>query len=406
MRSIGRKGSHMHHTSGFTKPVPSRRWLISLLVAAMGASGCGSDSEPGRAQGTGARLEAIASGLSSPLYLTAPPGDPRLFIVQQTGAIRVVQDGALLPTPFLDLSSQVTVGGEQGLLGLAFYPDYATTGRFVVHYTDLAGDTQVSSFQVSADPNVADAGSEQTILTADQPYPNHNGGQILFGPDGFLYLGLGDGGSANDPQGRGQSRTELLGSILRLDVQAGTSYTVPADNPFVGQPDIQPEIWSYGLRNPWRFSFDRLTGDLYIADVGQQRREEVNVATAAEGAGKGANYGWNIMEGTECLGGGQCDQAGLTLPVFEYGHDQGCSITGGYVYRGTAIPALQGLYFFGDFCEGWVRSFRYTGGEALELTDWPALAPGGSVNSFGEDASGELYLMGSAGTVYKVVPDP
>ncbi|HEX2250377.1 MAG TPA: PQQ-dependent sugar dehydrogenase [Gemmatimonadales bacterium] len=396
----------MPHTRRSTKSVPSGGWLVLLLGTAAAASGCGSESEPGIGQGTGARLEEIASGLSSPLYLTAPPGDPRLFIVQQTGVIRVVQDGALLPTPFLDLSNQVSVGGEQGLLGLAFYPDYATTGRFVVHYTDLAGDTQVSTFQVSADPNVADAGSEQLILTVDQPYPNHNGGQILFGPDGFLYLGLGDGGSANDPEGRGQNLSDLLGSILRLDVQAGTSYSVPADNPFVGQPDVRPEVWSYGLRNPWRFSFDRLTGDLYIADVGQQRLEEVNVATSLEGAGKGVNYGWSIMEGTECLGGGTCNRTGLTLPAFEYRHDQGCSITGGYVYRGTAIPALQGLYFFGDFCQGWVRSFRYTGGEAGELTDWPGLAPGGSINSFGEDASGELYLMGSAGTVYKVVPDP
>jgi glucose/arabinose dehydrogenase len=395
----------MDQVSPSSKPV-LRKWLLCLLGTAVGAGGCGSDSEPGIPQGTGARLETIASGLSSPLYLTAPPGDPRLFIVLQTGTIRVVQDGALLPTPFLDLSSQVTVGSEQGLLGLAFYPDYATSGRFVVHYTDLSGDTQVSSFQVSADPNVADAASEQTILTADQPYANHNGGQILFGPDGFLYLGLGDGGSANDPEGRGQDLSDLLGSILRLDVQAGTSYTVPADNPFVGQPNIRPEIWSYGLRNPWRFSFDRATGDLYIADVGQGQLEEVDVGAASEGVGRGVNYGWSIMEGSECLDGGQCDRTGLTLPVFEYEHDQGCSITGGYVYRGTAIPALQGLYFFGDFCEGWVRSFRYIGGEALELTDWPALAPGGSVNSFGEDASGELYLMGSAGTVYKVVPDP
>jgi glucose/arabinose dehydrogenase len=396
----------MHLTRCSTKVLSSRKWLVSVLGAAVGASGCGSDSEPGNGRGTGARLEAIASGLSSPLYLTAPPGDPRLFIVEQTGAIRVVQDGALLPTPFLDLSGQVSIGGEQGLLGLAFYPDYATSGRFVVHYTDVAGDTQVSSFQVSADPNVADAASEQTILTADQPYANHNGGQILFGPDGFLYLGLGDGGSSDDPEGRGQNLSELLGSILRLDVQAGSGYTVPADNPFVGQPEAQPEIWSYGLRNPWRFSFDRLTGDLYIADVGERRLEEVDVAAAEDGAGRGTNYGWDIMEGSECLGGGQCNQTGLTLPAFEYRHDEGCSITGGYVYRGSAIPALQGLYFFADFCQGWVRSFRYAGGEALELTDWPGLAPGGTISSFGEDASGELYVMGFAGAVHKIVPDP
>ena len=283
-------------------------------------------------------------------------------MVEKTGGIRLIKDGSLLPTPFLDLSGRISAGGEQGLLGLAFYPDYATNGRFVVHYTDPAGDTHLSIFHVSADPDVADPASELVILTADQPYANHNGGQMLFGPDGLLYLGLGDGGAANDPEGRGQNLSDLLGSILRVDVQSGTSYTVPADNPFVGQAGVQPEVWSYGLRNPWRFTFDRVTGDLYIADVGQEHYEEVDVAPGGANPGKGTNFGWNIMEGAHCLGGGQCDQTGLTLPTFEYAHDQGCSITGGYVYRGNAIPALQGLYFFGDYCQGWVRSIRYTGG--------------------------------------------
>jgi glucose/arabinose dehydrogenase len=379
---------------------------LSLIVV-LGASACGS-SEPSLPKGEGARLQPVATGLSAPLYLTSPPGDlSRLFIVEQTGAIRIVKDGALLPAPFLDLSAQVLVGGEQGLLGLAFTPDYPTSGRFVVHYSDLAGDTRLSSFQVSTNPDLADATTEQVILTADQPYPNHNGGQVLFGPDGFLYLGLGDGGSANDPEGRGQNRSELLGSILRVDVQGGAPYTIPPDNPFVGQAGVLPEIWSYGLRNPWRFSFDRATGDLYIADVGQDRFEEVDIApAAAEGAGRGANYGWNIMEGLHCLSGNQCDQTGLTLPVFEYGHDQGCSIAGGYVYRGSAIPNLQGLYFYGDFCQGWVRSFRYMSGSAMEVTDWPRLRPGGPITSFGEDAAGELYVLASAGGVFKLVPDP
>jgi len=356
-------------------------------------------------QGTGAHLQQVASGLSSPLYLTAPPGDlSRLFIVEQTGAIRIVKDGTLLGVPFLDISAQVLAGGEQGLLGLAFDPDYATTGRFVVHYTDLAGDTRLSVFQISADPNVANPASQQIILTADQPYPNHNGGQVVFGPDGFLYMGLGDGGSQSDPEGRGQNLSDLLGSILRLDLE-GTSYSVPVDNPFVGQAGIRPEIWSFGLRNPWRFSFDRATGDLYIADVGQNQFEEVDVAPAPEGSGRGANYGWNIMEGSHCLNGDSCDQDGLTLPEFEYSHAQGCSITGGYVYRGSAIPNLQGLYFFADYCEGWVRSFRYASGTALELTDWPTLKPGGPITSFGEDAAGELYVLSSSGGVFKVVPD-
>jgi glucose/arabinose dehydrogenase len=389
----------------FSHPFARAALGLGLSLGTAGAiNGCSSDgvSLP---QGRGARLQPIVSGLSSPLYLTAPPNDlNRLFIVEQTGAIRIVKDGTLLATPFLDISGQVLTGGEQGLLGLAFYPDYATTGRFVVHYTDLAGDTRLSVFQVSSDPEIADAASEQIILTADQPYSNHNGGQVVFGPDNLLYLGLGDGGSANDPEGRGQNLSELLGSILRLDVQAGTSYTVPPDNPFVGQAGAQPEIWSYGLRNPWRFSFDRATGDLYIADVGQDQLEEVDIAPASGGGGRGVNYGWNLMEGSRCRA--QCDQPGLTLPVFEYDHDQGCSITGGYVYRGSALPDLQGLYFYGDFCRGWVRSFRYAAGAAIEVTDWPTLRPGGAITSFGEDAAGELYVMGSSGGVYKVVPDP
>jgi glucose/arabinose dehydrogenase len=340
------------------------------------------------------------------LYLTASSGDlSRLFVVEQTGDIRIIKDGALLPTPFLDISTKITAGGEQGLLGLAFDPDYASTGRFVVHYTDTNGDTHLSQFTVSSDPDVADPASEQVILTADQPYNNHNGGQVLFGPDGMLYLGLGDGGSEGDPQGRGQDLSDLLGSILRLDVRSTSPYSVPPDNPFVGQAGVQPEVWSYGLRNPWRFSFDRTTGDLYIGDVGQDSFEEVDVAPAAAGSGKGLNFGWNIMEGTHCYNASTCNQSGLTLPVLEYPHSEGCSVTGGYVYRGSVIPALQGLYFFGDYCQGTVRSFRYQGGSATELTDWPTLRPGGSITSFGEDAAGELYVVIQSGSVFKIVPE-
>jgi glucose/arabinose dehydrogenase len=342
------------------------------------------------------------------LYLTAPAGDlSRLFIVEKTGRVRIVKDGTLLPEPFLDLSAQVSGGDEQGLLGLAFPPDYGTTGRFLVHYTNTEGDTRLSVFQVSPNADIADGSSEQVILTADQPFSNHNGGQIAYGPDGYLYLGLGDGGGSNDPGGRGQDLAELLGSILRLDVQSGTSYTVPEDNPFVGQqPDARPEVWSYGLRNPWRFSFDRANGDLYIADVGQNEIEELDVAPAASGGGRGVNYGWSIMEGSQCLGGGQCDQSGLALPAFEYNHTEGCSITGGYVYRGSALPALQGLYFYGDFCQGWVHSLRYVAGTVSEVTDWPALRAAGSLTSFGEDAAGELYVIEGSGRVSKVVAGP
>jgi len=374
------------------------------LNLAVGASACSGDNPVEPPAGSGARLQEVAVGLSVPLYLTAPPGDSRLFIVEKTGAIRIVRDGVLLATAFLDLSSQVSNGGEQGLLGLAFDPDYATTRRFVVHYTDLAGNTVLSRFQTSQDPEHADPTSEQVILTQVQPFSNHKGGQILFGPDGFLYLGLGDGGGSGDPDNRGQDLSDLLGSILRIDVRGGDPYTVPGDNPFLHSES--PEVWSYGLRNPWRFSFDRLTGDLYIADVGQNEWEEIDVSTPANGAGRGVNYGWSIMEGAHCFRGAGCDQTGLTLPVFEYSHDQGCSVTGGYVYRGSAIPALQGHYFYGDFCQGWVRSFRYAEGQVTDETSWPSLAPGGPVLSFGEDAAGELYVLEQGGRVSRIVPDP
>jgi glucose/arabinose dehydrogenase len=369
------------------------------------ASACSDDDPGGPTGGAGVRLQEIASGLSSPLYLTAPPEDAaRLFIVEKTGAIRIIRDGVLLPDPFLDLSSRISNGGEQGLLGMAFDPDYATTGRFIVHFTDPAGNTTLSRFQVSANPDVADPASELVILTATQPFANHNGGQVAFGPDGFLYLGLGDGGSGGDPDNRGQELTDTLGSILRIDVRSTEPYGVPADNPFVQSG--APEVWSYGLRNPWRFSFDRATGDLYIADVGERGWEEVDISTAAQGGGRGANYGWNIMEGAHCFLAEGCDQTGLTLPVLEYSHEEGCSITGGYVYRGSAIPALEGHYLYADLCQRWVRSFRYADGAVTEQTDRPSLTPPGAVLSFGEDAVGELYILDAAGRVSKIVADP
>ncbi|MDQ3222545.1 MAG: PQQ-dependent sugar dehydrogenase [Gemmatimonadota bacterium] len=390
-------------------PHPSAAIGLSLIFWA-GASAC--SSNPGTAlvepPPTGTlplALQEVATGFSFPLYLTTPPADAeRLFVVEKGGAIRIVKGGGILPTPFLDLSAQVSTGSEQGLLGLAFDPQYAANGRFVVHYTDLAGDTRLSLFRVSADPDLADAATEEVLLTAEQPFPNHNGGQIVFGPDGLLYLGLGDGGGGGDPGGRAQSLADLLGSILRIDVSAGAPYTVPTDNPFVTRPEARPEIWSYGLRNPWRLTFDRATGDLYIADVGQSAWEEVHVSPATAGAGKGANYGWNIMEGPDCYAASSCDRTSLDLPVLAYDHGQGCSITGGYVYRGAAIPQLQGHYFYADICQGWVRSFRYAGGQAVDQADWPTLRPGATIPSFGEDAAGELYVIASDGGIFKIVP--
>jgi hypothetical protein len=387
---------------------PSSFSATLSLILALAASGCGSqfDNEtPDPPDGTEpVALEVVASGLTFPLYLTAPDGDTRLFIVEKGGTIRIVKDGSLLPSPFLDISGQVSSGREQGLLGFAFHPQYATNGRFIVHYTDLAGDTRVSGFRVSPDPDAADAASEVSILAEDQPFSNHNGGQVLFGPDGYLYIMLGDGGSADDPGGRGQSLADLLGSILRVEPLEGGGYAVPPDNPFASTAGARPEIWSYGLRNPWRVAFDPATGDLYIADVGQTRWEEVDVSPSADGAGRGLNFGWSVMEGPECFRDSSCDQDAFELPVLSYDHDDGCSITGGFVYRGAAIPALQGHYFYSDFCRGWVRSFRFEDGSAADQFQWPALAPGGGVPSFGLDATGELYVMSTDGAVFKIVP--
>jgi glucose/arabinose dehydrogenase len=388
-------------------------WAPSLsLISVVAASSCGSEftnETPTPPAGpVPVTLQEIGAGLGFPVYLTAPPGDERLFIVEKGGTIRIRKPDGFVAEPFLDISPQVSTDGERGLLGLAFPADYATSGRFVVHYTNPEGNTRVSVFHVSADPDRADPLSETVMLAEDQPFSNHNGGQITFGPDGFLYIGLGDGGAGGDPDNRGQRLDEPLGSILRIDVanpsSTGAAYAVPADNPFTATPGARPEIWSYGLRNPWRFSFDRGTGDLYIGDVGQNLWEEVDWSPAAEGAGRGVNYGWKRMEGRHCYESDSCDQTGLALPIVEYGHDLGCSVTGGYVYRGAAIPALQGHYLYGDFCGGFVRSFRVQGGAAADEFDWPTLRPGGTITSFGEDAAGELYVLIAEGRVFKIVP--
>ena len=343
----------------------------------------------------------VVSGLSNPLFLTAPAGDSRLFIVEQPGRIRIVRNGELLQTPFLDIASRVRSGGEQGLLGLAFHPSYASNGYFYVNYTDTGGDTRVERYSVAAgSPDVAEPSSAKLLLTVDQPFANHNGGQVMFGPDGMLYIGMGDGGSGGDPQGHGQNRNTLLGALLRIDVNSADPYGIPANNPFGGQAGVREEIWAYGLRNPWRFAFDRTAGRLYIADVGQNRLEEINVVPTGTA---GVNYGWNIMEGMTCYNATTCNQNGLTLPVHEYDHSQGCSVTGGFVYRGTAVPEIAGYYLYSDYCSGWLRGFRYVNGSATDHREW-SVGELGNVLSFGEDSAGELYILSANGRVYRIVP--
>jgi hypothetical protein len=364
------------------------------------------------AVGTAIKAVRVASGLSRPLYVTAPRGDvSRVFIVEQGGAVKILKWGTLLGTPFINLQAKVTCCGERGLLGLAFHPQYAANGRFFVNYTDAAGNTVVSEYRVSANPDVADSTSESILLQITQPFANHNGGHIAFGPDNYLYIASGDGGSGGDPFGNGQSLTTLLGKMLRIDVDSGTPYAIPPTNPFAGSATARQEIWAFGLRNPWRNSFDRVTGDLYIADVGQSAFEEVNYQPVGVG---GLNYGWNIVEGdAHCYNPPSgCDQTGLTQPVLDYNHGQGCSVTGGYVYRGCAMPDLRGTYFYGDFCTAFIRTFEIAGGVATNLQDRTAeLAPGGGlainqISSFGEDARGELYICDLGGEVFKIVPGP
>ena len=349
----------------------------------------------------------VVSGLSSPLYVTAPPGDTqRIFIVQQAGRIRIFKNGSLLPGNFLNLQGKITSGGERGLLGLAFHPDYANNGYFYVNYTDSSGNTVIARFQVTTNPDSADFSTRQILLTVTQPFSNHNGGWLDFGPnDGYLYIALGDGGNGGDPQDNGQDTLSLLGKILRIDVDTTQGYKIPPSNPFVDSVGVLKEIWALGLRNPWRNSFDRLTGDLYIADVGQGSWEEISFQPAANIGGE--NYGWRFKEGDHCFNPSTgCDTImGLTDPIHEYPHSDGCSVTGGYVYRGSAIPDLQGTYFFGDYCTRSIWSFRYDGNDTTEFKDRSSeLSVNGNISSFGEDGSGELYITGhSNGTVYKIV---
>ncbi len=343
------------------------------------------------------------SGFSKPVHVTnAGDRSGRLFVVEQQGRIRIVKNGTLVSTPFLDITDRVSCCGERGLLSVAFPPGFRTPGYFLVDYTDLNGDTKISQFYVDwRTPDLVDPGSEQIILRIAQPYANHNGGQIAFGPDGFLYIGMGDGGSEGDPENYAQNPASLLGKMLRIDPWAWPTYGVPPSNPFVSNAAYRPEIWALGLRNPWRFSFDRKTGDLYIADVGQDSREEVDFQPASSAGGE--NYGWRIMEGTACYDPPNCDPTGLVLPVTEYTHSGGdCAVTGGFVYRGLSYAGLEGIYFYGDYCTGRIRGLRRTaaGWESRVLLD-----AGFAISSFGEDEAGELYLLDYGGGVLYQVAD-
>jgi hypothetical protein len=348
----------------------------------------------------------VARGLSSPLDLQSAPGDrSRIFVVEQTGRIRVIRDGTLLAAPFLDVSGRISAGGERGLLGLAFHPGYAQNGRFFVNYTDRNGDTHVSEFHGTPGTDAADAASERMMLFVTQPFANHNGGGLVFGRDGMLYIGLGDGGSGGDPFRNGQNLGTLLGKMLRIDVDRGERYGVPSDNPFVATAGARGEIWAYGLRNPWRFAFDGATGDLVIADVGQGQWEEIDIGLASRRGGE--TYGWNVTEGNHCFQPSSgCSTAGITPPVLEYSHDQGCSVTGGVVYRGCRLPGYQGTYFYADYCSHFVRSIRVANGQATDARDWTAALGRGldSPTSFGVDADGEVYIVDQDGEVYRIVP--
>ncbi|MGB5730882.1 MAG: PQQ-dependent sugar dehydrogenase [Acidimicrobiia bacterium] len=350
-------------------------------------------------------LEPVATGLNAPMLATAPVGDDRLFIPERAGAIRILEDGTVNSTPFLTVSG-VSQCGEGGLLGLAFHPNYASNGRFFVHYTappDSPGsllESRIVEYHATPTSNTADVTPVRTILTLDQPRCNHNAGSISFGPDGYLYVPFGDGGASS---GNGQDPKTWLGSVLRVDIDGALPYAIPPTNPYNGTNGAR-EVWATGLRNPYRSSFDRLTGALYIGDVGQNVWEEVSVGPAGVA---GLNFGWNTMEGTACYSPSSgCNTSGLTPPVVVYPNpSEGRSVVGGYVYRGAAVPALQGTYFYADFFSGWIRSFRLVGGVATDRRDWSSsLGTVNSISGFGEDGAGELYVTSFNGTVYQLVP--
>lgn len=387
-------------------PTITRAPQSSLAAPTHSASATLSATKPStQPKGNGNFIAPFASGFSALTFVTnAGDGSGDLYVVQQSGQIYRLDSGQSAPAvPWLDISGRVSSGAERGLLGLAFHPQFATNGRFFVDYTDVTGNSVISEFQQASDGTV-DASHETAILTQPQPFANHNGGMLAFGPDGYLYIGFGDGGSEGDPQGYGQKITTFLGKILRIDVDSGSPYGIPPGNPFQPGNDqgAKPEIWDWGLRNPWRFSFDGKTGDLLIGDVGQNQTEEVDFEPAGAG---GRNYGWNIMEGDHCYNASGCDQSGLILPVVTYSHEGGsCSVTGGYVYRGTRYPSLAGRYFYADYCSGDVWWFDADQTEAGSPVTAELLGKVPfRVTSFGEDESGELYIVDGSGAVYSLV---
>jgi hypothetical protein len=380
-----------------------------LESAAAACAGVG--STPGTVLGA----IVVASGLNSPVHVAAPPLDTRrVFVVEQPGRIRVVRDGALQATPFLDIVSKVASGGERGLLSVAFHPDYEQNRRFFVNYTRTGDGATVIARYTAVDDEHANAASELVLATIAQPFSNHNGGQIAFGADGYLYVGMGDGGGGGDPLEAGQDDAQVLGKLLRLNVDVATApyWSAPPDNPNPAAPGLLAAVWAKGLRNPWRFSFDRQTNDLYIGDVGQGSFEELDYAPAPLAAG--LNYGWDVFEASACFEPDPdpvCPSppTGFTFPVHQYSHAAGCSVTGGFVYRGCALPDLRGTYFYSDYCSGWIRTFGVSGGVAGSFADRTNTLEAhgferGNTSSFGEDARGELYIADLGGSVWKIVP--
>jgi|SRR5437868_770034 glucose/arabinose dehydrogenase len=384
----------------YLRALPGISLLLSTLLLLPGCGGSSNSSPPPAPGPASVSLAPFVSGLQSPLDLQTPDdGSGRMFVVEQGGTIRIISAGAVVSPAFLDISSKVNFdGAEQGLLGVTFHPDFAQSGRFYVNYDRLSSgqmQTVIAEYQLSANSNQADPASERILLTVNQPFPNHKAGQLAFGADGLLYFGLGDGGGGGDPLGNGQSTQTLLGKMLRIDVDhtsGSLPYAIPSDNPFVSGGGL-PEIWAFGFRNPWRFSFDRPTGRLFCADVGQEKFEEIDLVT------RGGNYGWNIMEGGHCFNSASCNMNGLTLPITEYDHTEGIAIIGGYVYHGSAIPALQGKYVFGDFGSGTV--WTLTESPPGAWTRDKLLSTSHSISSFGQDAAGELYLVDLGGAIFK-----